>query len=249
MSNPRSKARDKIRRITIGSVTLDETRPRVIAPFTDKTPLPAIKRALKLGLDLLEARIDLFGSHDANYVADCLEKAGGSAPIVATIRSRAEGGGWRGAEARRFELFSAVLDQAAAVDIELEAKAIFARVANGVKRAGKTLIVSYHDFKTTPDLPELESIIERAKATGADIVKIAATPKQIKDIRTLSRLLIDYADQNLIVVGMGAQGLKTRLLFPALGSLATYAFIDRTTAPGQLSVGDTIRFLKLLYPR
>lgn len=79
----------------------------------------------------------------------------------------------------------------------------------------------------------------RALIKLPDIFPSAKHRSSIKDTQGLSSLTIAKAHENLIVLGMGPEGLKTRLLFPALDSLMTYAYIDRTMALEQLSVQDT----------
>lgn len=234
--------------VKIGPVTLAPDQPRVIAPFTDKTPLEEIVRAGDRGLDLLEARVDYFDSYDAGYVLDKISQVPAELPVVATIRSRQEGGKWRGSETERLSLFSALIPKVDGIDVELSSSEILANVAEMAHKAQKTLIISFHDFHMTPSLDVLASRVDSAKNQGADIAKIAATPLSIKDTQTLASLTVAKAHENLIVLGMGPGGLKTRLLFPALGSLMTFAYIDRPTAPGQLSVQVTLELIKLLYP-
>jgi 3-dehydroquinate dehydratase-1 len=105
-----------------------------------------------------------------------------------------------------------------------------------VKAAGKLLVVSFHDFVTTPNLTELEKIVRHAKKEGAEIVKIATNTTTQDRLRTLAALMsANSKELNLIVIGMGGFGLVTRLLFPALGSLIIFASVaDQHTAPGQL---------------
>lgn len=47
---------------------------------------------------------------------------------------------------------------------------------------------------------------------------------------------------------MGGQGVKSRLFFPALGSLVTFAFVGRPTAPSRLEFDQTFELMRLLYP-
>jgi 3-dehydroquinate dehydratase-1 len=234
--------------VKIGTVAFAWERPRVIAPFTDKTPHDAIYTARDYGIDLLEARIDQFESYEPSYVVDRIATLRAEIPIVATIRSQKEGGRWTGSEDARVSLFSALIPEVDAIDIELSAAEIAADVVKMAKKNAITPIVSFHDFKTTPSFETLSRIVEQAKALGAEIVKVATTPLSILDMQALARLTIAKAADNIVVIGMGSEGLKTRLLFPALGSLMTYAFIDTPTAPGQLSVRDTFEYLKIIYP-
>ena len=41
---------------------------------------------------------------------------------------------------------------------------------------GKRVIISHHDFAGTPDLAVLTALTDRARAAGADIVKVGIGP-------------------------------------------------------------------------
>jgi 3-dehydroquinate dehydratase-1 len=232
--------------LSIGPVALNGT-PRIVAPFTDKTPLDAIQRAQRLGIDIAEARIDQFELFEQSYVLEQLEKFDGT-PVIATIRSEAEGGRWRLTEAERLSLFAGVIPRVQAVDIELSSESILPKVAAAAREAGKLVMVSYHDFEGTPGLDQLAGRVHEARQRGADLVKIATTTSGREHLATLANLVMAHSGEGLVVIGMGNEGLKTRLFLPALGSLMTYAFLDAPTAPGQLHFDDTFRLLRLLYP-
>jgi 3-dehydroquinate dehydratase-1 len=232
--------------LRLGSVVLDGT-PRIIAPFTDGTPTDVIHDAERSYLDIAEARIDLFKSFEPSHVLGQIERVT-DLPIIATVRSLVEGGKWIRSDEERLELFESIIPHVDAIDIETSSASILDRVIKHAKVAGKLVVVSYHNFESTPDLDTLSYYFEKAKQSGADIVKVATYVLDKSDIQTLAMLTINRSDTPLVVLGMGSVGVKTRILFPALGSLMTYAFIDRATAPGQLSLKETYDCLKLLYP-
>jgi 3-dehydroquinate dehydratase / shikimate dehydrogenase len=108
-----------------------------------------------------------------------------------------------------------------------------------------TLICSHHDFAGLPaDLPAL---YERMAATGARVLKIAATARDATDCLPLLALLerARRDGRELIPVAMGASGFLTRVLAPARGALLTYAAADaeHATAPGQATAAE----LRTLY--
>jgi 3-dehydroquinate dehydratase-1 len=114
---------------------------------------------------------------------------------------------------------------------------------------GKLLIVSFHDFQATPDLAALKNIVSQAEDAGADIVKVATLITGVDDVRQLAELLIGHQRKNLIVIGIGGEGVITRLLFPGLGSLVTFAYLGNLcTAPGQLPYPAMFEQLRQLYP-
>jgi 3-dehydroquinate dehydratase-1 len=234
--------------IKIGAVALNGT-PRVVVGFDDRITSHDVDDAQANGLDLAEIRVDQFRDYTTGHVFKKLDLFAGKIPIIATIRTKEEGGSWSGSEAERRTLFEAIIPHADAIDVELQSDAMLAAVGPQVKRAGKVLVVSFHDFDATPPLATLENIVDQAKARGADIVKIATNIRDADDIRVLSSLLVSRAGKDLVVIGMGGKGVITRVLFPALGSLMTFAAaLGHHTAPGQLPYQDMFETLRRLYP-
>jgi 3-dehydroquinate dehydratase-1 len=227
-------------RARIGKVTLRPMQPRVIAPFTDRTKLSTLRSAVKRGLSLLEARIDLFDSVEPDHVVATLEAARAVAPVLATVRSNAEGGQWAKSERERLALYRAIAKHADALDVELDAK-IRREVVELAKRANVTVVLSHHDFKTTRGAAHLDDIVVRAEEAGADVIKIATYVRLESHVYALARLLLRHRKRPLVVIGMGPKGAVTRIELPVMGSLFTFASLEKTTAPGQLGLGETLR--------
>lgn len=232
--------------LNLGSLTLNGT-PRVAVGFNDKIQSIAIKKGLSKGIDIAEIRIDQFSSYKHEYVLEELKQYKGI-PTIATIRLKSEGGGWCLSEEERLSLFKVVIPHVDAVDIELQATAILHEVIGAAQEADKLAVVSYHNFEETPPVSELTALIDEAKSIGADIVKIAAQVQGKQDVQDLARVTLENAAKNIIIIGMGSEGLVTRFFFPALGSLITFAYVGRPTAPGQLHFDDAFDLLRTLYP-
>jgi 3-dehydroquinate dehydratase-1 len=221
--------------------------PRVAVAYSDDVSETEIRDARKAGVDIAEIRIDLFRSMDPRYV---LKKVAifRSLPTVATIRIAKEGGGWKGSEKDRLALFEKVLPHVDAVDVELSSLEQTGKFVAKAKKAGKVAVISHHNFKETPKAEFLENIVKESHAAGADIIKIAAKVLTSSDVRTLASVLAT-SNHNLLIIGMGGEGLITRLMFPALGSVMTFASVGRyQTAPGQIPYPDMMERLRQLYP-
>lgn len=229
--------------VSIGSLRLGDTA-RTIAAVTDEVRLDEILEAMALGLDAVEFRIDLFRSMSTESILNTIRRLA-IPPTMATIRSAAEGGKWSGSDQERLQLIADVLPLVDSVDIESSSLSIVGDVVSGAKARGKTVILSHHDFSSTPSLNDLERIHATARNLGADIVKIAVFCNEVEDVRTLARFTLDHARDNIIMIGMGPHGACTRVLFPILGSLLTYTFLGEPTAPGQIGLADLQRFLDL----
>jgi 3-dehydroquinate dehydratase type I len=102
--------------------------------------------------------------------------------------------------------------------------------------------VSYHNFKGTPPLEELQKNVQEAKKKGADIVKIATYVEDVSKNVILFDLLKWAGEEDiaLTAVGMGDRGNISRVMAPMLGSALYYAPMDEeyATAPGQLTKAD-----------
>jgi 3-dehydroquinate dehydratase type I len=230
-------------RLRIGKVLLRRTEPRIIAPFTDRTLESTLRSGVRRGLTLLEARIDLFDEVEPEHVLDNVRRARAIAPVLATVRSSSEGGAWKKSERDRLLLYRALVKEVDALDVELDSR-IRGAVVRAARKTGRTVVLSHHDFRTTPSTARLDAIVRRGTKAGADVVKIATFVRGPADVRRLTRLLASHPKNPLVVIGMGARGRPTRVLFPALGSLFTFASLDKKTAPGQLGLAETVRGLE-----
>ena len=145
-------------------------------------------------------------------------------------------------------LLNAIRCGADYVDIEKEAnEEYFNDIYSEAKKNNCKLIVSYHNYKHTPDIDKLNSIIASCKKLNADLVKIATFINCPAD---LSRLLSLYEKHdNIIAVGMGELGKISRIAAAELGSAFTYASPDDSfkTASGQLSKKEYLHIKRILY--
>jgi len=102
-------------------------------------------------------------------------------PLIATIRSKGQGGLFRGTEATSLEaLTQAARDGFDYVDVELNTKDAHTKV-HQLKQHGAKVIVSYHNTKLTPTDQALESILENEARAGADVCKIVSTARTYAD--------------------------------------------------------------------
>ncbi|HMQ67639.1 MAG TPA: type I 3-dehydroquinate dehydratase [Ignavibacteria bacterium] len=179
--------------------------------------------------EMAEIRIDMAGydETDVRYVFSNSGK-----PLIATCRPEIV----KDSE-RKILLKAAIETGAEYVDIETDAENNLKHEIIGFARSqGCKVIVSYHNFKNTPDPGELHSIIRSCYDSGADIAKIATTALNTRDCaRILS--LYGYYD-SLVALAMGEAGKITRAANIFMGSPFTFAAIsdEQKTAPGQFTV-------------
>jgi 3-dehydroquinate dehydratase I len=224
--------------VSIGTVQLGEL-PRVVAIIDEFLDMRHIKELAKIGVDILEIRLDLLGSDIPSLClfVDKIKKFTGF-PCIATARETEEN------KDIRLDIFKAVIPFVDAVDIEIDTSISRQVIAHA---QAKTIIVSEHDFEKTPDISHLESIVVKADALGAHIIKIATMAKHQRDVVRLMEFTA-ACKNNLVTIAMGEYGNITRVLAPVFGSLFTYGFVKKAVAPGQMSVHKLIEELRLYYP-
>jgi 3-dehydroquinate dehydratase-1 len=196
--------------------------------------------------DIIEARLDLAAAGEPAMLPDlrpffspCRQIEESGSPVLATIRLVADGGRWT-VDAERLPWFDEALTVASWVDIEVDSK-IAADVINRAHARGRRAIVSHHDFAGTPEIGTLNEIIGRARALGADIVKIATLVETLDDHDRLVGLLREQRSASapdLALVGMGPVGTPLRSYLPCVGSRLTYGYLDQIAAPGQIHAWD-----------
>ena len=223
--------------VRIGSLELNKS----IVASIGKAPVDSAIKAKKLGADLLELRIDLLDT-DARHVLAELKKLG--LPVIITNRMKQEGGAWAGSEYERIRTLLSLMPLADAVDIELCAEERDT-VVKKAKSAGKTVIISAHDFLGTPELDVMVGIIRESFEAGADIAKLAVMPQSFEDVLRLFELTL-HSKEQVCTIAMGDIGKHSRVIAPVYGSVMTYGYVNKPTAPGQLRVDELKSILKLL---
>ena len=125
------------------------------------------------------------------------------------------------------------------VDLEMEAPAaVGRRIREACREWGTMLIRSYHNFENTPSLPVLQSLVDRARQFGSDIVKIATTATSEADNAVIAHLYREADSGTLVAFCMGEKGRASRLEALRQGAPFTYACLseEEATAPGQWTV-------------
>lgn len=223
--------------VRIGGLELNKS----IVASIGKAPVDSAIKAKKLGADLLEVRIDLMDV-DARKILAQLKKLG--MPVIITNRMKQEGGAWEGSEAERIQKLSSLLPLADAVDIELCAEERDA-VVKKAKGAGKTVIISTHDFQRTPELEVMMGVIGESFEAGADTAKLAVMPHSFEDVLRLLEVTL-RSKRAVCTIAMGEIGRHSRVIAPIYGSVMTYGYVDEPIAPGQLRVDELKYMLKIL---
>jgi 3-dehydroquinate dehydratase/shikimate dehydrogenase len=221
------------------------SRKRVLPKICIALGLPDVKglleearREASAGESFLEFRLDYLDRPMAGaeaiaaFLAEFPE-----CTVLATCRRQGNHGKFAGTTQEQLSILgTATANGAQLFDVEIEtAEAAAAEVA--ALRAGAMLCLSYHNYESTP---QMDRVVKRMRAVPADIYKVVTTARKLSDAgRVLASSKVD-ARMPAVFLAMGEQGLATRVLAPAFGSLFTYAAPGNgsPTAPGQVTAQE-----------
>ncbi len=198
--------------------------------------------------DVVELRADLFDEPTVARVLDALARLRATGrPLLFTARAAVEGGRAM-PETMRAELYRSALPHVAAIDVEIASDGLVADLLPAARAAGCTVILSAHDFVTTPSREVLLGLVDAARARGADVPKLATHAATRDDLRTLIDVTLAASVDGIVTLGMGMLGPLSRLVLPAAGSLLTYGAAGGGTAPGQTPVAELAALVGRLFP-
>ena len=214
---------------------------RICVPILEKTyesALESSKSSVAAGADLLELRIDFIENSDPDGVKNLIQEI--DFPLIATNRRREENGLFKGSETDRIEILLEAAKVAEIVDIELGTDLDY---LNKIVKTSALSIISYHDFEKTPDKDFLLEIVNKELELG-DMAKFAVMPKTMADTVIVLNVLSEV--ENTVGISMGDMGTYTRVVAPLFGSPLTFASLNNKSAPGQLDIVTTKKFLDKL---
>jgi len=190
--------------------------------------------AFALGSDLVELRIDrLAGDDHPRELEAALSRFARKA--ILTVRSRREGGGFRGGEEERLRLISRLAEMRPAyIDVELATAKANKRWVDSLPEEVER-IVSWHDFQGTPSLKALRAVREKELGHGT-VAKVVTTARRVEDNLTTLALCLEKPGK-VVSFCMGELGTVSRVVSMSLGAPLAYASLpSEPVAPGQLSI-------------
>lgn len=239
-----------MRTVTVRGVCLGEGATKIIVPVTGASPeelRAAAARAAACGPDLIEWRADglreIFQPQARAAALGALRQAVGEIPVLFTFRTAAEGGERAAGpeEYRDLVLWAAGDGRADLVDVELFSGPGRGALVSAARACGRPVVASSHDFSRTPDDAELARRLRAMEESGADIAKLAVTPRCPQDVLRLMQAGLDFAGRDTIpciAISMGDLGRISRAAGIRFGSAATFGSAGRASAPGQLAVRE-----------
>jgi 3-dehydroquinate dehydratase-1 len=203
-----------------------------IGANTIKELSTSIKKALDLS-DFLEIRFDFLDQSEIPSSIQIIESI--KSRSVFTLRSSEQQGKFTGNKFERLKLLKMLYDtNPMLLDVEYDTITTDHSINNYLKDKSNVLI-SWHNFFSTPSDEYLEKKIYEMKKFSNNI-KLVTMATTIKDSLRLLNLYDKFQDINLITFAMGNCGIISRILCTFYGSPFTYGSLEKTIAPGQLSV-------------
>ena len=270
-AGPRADVRR--RTATVRGIELGRARPEIIVPLVgayEDELLAQAEAAVGTRARIMEWRLDRFrpdledtGEHREAVLAALpalRAQLGPDRALLVTFRTETEGGGRPIADRDLGILLDALISGRRAgtqsvvdlVDIETARDPrTVERVISAAHRHGTVVVGSHHDVEGTPPEAELVEILRAQRRLGADVPKIAVTPRSARDVLTLLSASLTVAEDLSgphIAISMGTLGASTRVAAETFGSAATFATAGEGSAPGQLRAEDVAGMLELLRP-
>ena len=213
--------------------------------IAEKTP-GKTKKIIKIALsksDFVEVRFDFLKKEQIPETLEMIKKDLNR--IVCTLRPKTEGGKFSGNEKERIAIIKLIAEyNPFLLDVEFNTLKKSSDLTKYLKSTKTKLLVSWHDFKKTPNSSELKMKISQMGKFSSN-VKIVCTAKSTDDSTRMLELYSKKGKTNLISFAMGDYGRISRILCLYLGSPYTYVSLGKAVAPGQFSVDEVKKITNL----
>ena len=219
---------------------------QIVASLVEKTPsgvADSSRKAFGIGADLVEIRLDHLDSVSAETISEVRRAAQG--PAMATLRSRRQGGRSdlkdKDREKKMIQIVGSDFEY---VDFELGTDDDL--LAKVMKEQIRPITIVSHHFSKPVSRSKVEGTLLEACKAG-DIGKVAMPCEHAGHAIMLAQLGLSLAEtrKRYVLLGMGSQGLLTRVCADQIGSRLAYACLPgKEAAPGQLDIVSQNRLLK-----
>ncbi|MDU4517806.1 MAG: type I 3-dehydroquinate dehydratase, partial [Lactococcus lactis] len=165
--------------------------------------------------------------------------------ILFTLRTVREGGNIQVSEKKYLQILQEILKfEPDYIDVEYFSHGpSFAALKNYREK----IVLSYHNFDEVPT--DLTSRLIKMHEEGTAFVKVAVMPERECDVLDLLQITRDMTleyGNHFISMAMGDLGRLSRISGYLTGSCWTFAGLENSSAPGQISLKETVEILDLL---
>ena len=215
-------------------VTLAESRPAKLNTLLKIT----LKRS-----DYVEIRFDFMEPNKVPIALNLAKKY--LSRCICTLRPRSEGGKFSSNEKNRISILKLIAEyNPYLLDVEYNTIRKNKSLHQYLKKTKTDLLISWHDFKKTPNISFLKSMSKKMSKFSRNI-KIVTTAKSLRDTLNVLSLYKSQKNTNLVAFAMGDYGRMSRILCTQLGSPFTYVSLGKPIAPGQFSLNEINTVFKL----
>jgi shikimate dehydrogenase/3-dehydroquinate dehydratase type I len=197
----------------------------------------ASRKAVSMGADLIEVRFD----HFPQLPKDFAPFKEFQIPKIATLRSVAQGGRYKGSDEHKLKFLVKAYNGAFDfIDVEDDFPLLHHRDLDGIR-----IIVSSHVFDTSP---RMMAVVDRLVANGSkgDTPKVVYKAETLTDVASLvaAGKLYSLAERKFALIGIGELGSITRVCANRFGASLTYVSLEpgKEAAPGQIDLA-TMKWL------
>jgi len=215
-------------------VTIAEKNPKKLNLILNK----ALKKS-----DYAELRFDFLKPFQVPDALELTKKK--LRKCVCTLRPKSEGGKFQGKENERISILKLIAEyHPFLLDVEFNTIRKNKTLLNYIKKTKTDVLVSWHDFKKTPNSIVLKKMYNQMGRFSKNI-KIVTSANTQGDSSNVLSLYSNSAKKNLIAFAMGDQGRMSRILCLYLGSPYTYVSLGKPVAAGQFSLDQVKVILNL----
>ncbi|PFG84014.1 3-dehydroquinate dehydratase [Lactococcus lactis] len=195
--------------------------------------------------DIVEWRADFLSADEILEMAPKFFEKFKESKILFTLRTVREGGNIQVSEKKYLQILQEILTyNPAYIDVEFFTHGpSFA----ALKDFRDKMVLSYHNFDEVPS--DLTNRLIKMHEEGTAFVKVAVMPERECDVLDLLQITrdmtLEYGD-HFISMAMGDLGRLSRISGYLTGSCWTFASLENSSAPGQISLKETEYILGIL---
>ncbi|WP_367293925.1 type I 3-dehydroquinate dehydratase [Lactococcus lactis] len=196
-------------------------------------------------VDIVEWRADFLSADEILEMAPKFFEKFKESKILFTLRTVREGGNIQVSEKKYLQILQEILTyNPAYIDVEFFTHGpSFA----ALKDFRDKMVLSYHNFDEVPS--DLTNRLIKMHEEGTAFVKVAVMPERECDVLDLLQITrdmtLEYGD-HFISMAMGDLGRLSRISGYLTGSCWTFASLENSSAPGQISLKETEYILGIL---
>ena len=195
--------------------------------------------------DIVEWRADFLSADEILEMAPKFFEKFKESKILFTLRTVREGGNIQVSEKKYLQILKEILTyNPAYIDVEFFTHGpSFAALRDFRDK----MVLSYHNFDEVPS--DLTNRLIKMHEEGTAFVKVAVMPERECDVLDLLQITrdmtLEYGD-HFISMAMGDLGRLSRISGYLTGSCWTFASLENSSAPGQISLKETEYILDIL---